>query len=117
MNSPTGKLRLWWRRWRWRLLAAYLLILAAAHVWHWWKPADQPPPQCCAAMVKAIDNERTLDRKIRFAYEDRGQSVDGSLPIVLLHGSPGAADNFQRLAPMSLTTLMSRAFAMPYSSS
>lgn len=100
MNSPTGKLRLWWRRWRWRLLAAYLLILAAAHVWHWWKPADQSPPQCCAAMVKAIDGESTLDRKIRFAYEDRGQSVNGALPIVLLHGSPGAADNFQRLAPM-----------------
>lgn len=55
-------------------------------------------------MVQAIDGEHLLDRKIRFAYEDRGKSVDGSLPIVLIHGSPGAADDFRKLAPLLEST-------------
>lgn len=99
MKSSPGKLRLWWRRWRWRLLAVYLLIVAGAHVWRWLQPADNPPPHCCAVSVNALAGERTLNKKIRFAYEDRGHGADGSLPIVLIHGSPGQAADFRRLAP------------------
>jgi membrane protein DedA with SNARE-associated domain/pimeloyl-ACP methyl ester carboxylesterase len=51
-------------------------------------------------MVRAIDGERTLDQTIRFAYEDLGQNKDDALPIVLIHGSPGEAGDFRRLAPL-----------------
>jgi pimeloyl-ACP methyl ester carboxylesterase/membrane protein DedA with SNARE-associated domain len=111
MKSPTGKLRLWWRRWRLWLVAAYVALVIAAHVARWSQHTDDAlarsitvasagASKCCAAVLRAIDGERQLDQKIRFAYEDGGQSVNGSLPIVLIHGSPGAADDFRRLAPL-----------------
>jgi len=105
MKTSPGRLKLWWRHWRWRLLAGYVLLVLAAHVVRWWQPADAPSVsnasnECCAQLVRAVDGERYLDKKIRFAYEDRGKSVDGALPIVLIHGSPGAAEDFRRLAPL-----------------
>lgn len=104
MNSSAGKLWLWWRRWRWRLLAGYVLLVVVAHTVRWWRPVDRLPASCCSMMVNAIDSERQLDRKIRFAYEDRGKSVTGELPIVLIHGSPGEANDFRRLAPLLETS-------------
>ncbi|MGE0883987.1 MAG: alpha/beta fold hydrolase [Blastocatellales bacterium] len=98
MTSSPGKLRLWWRRWRWRLLAVYLLLLLFAHVARWWRPADNAPSDCCSVMVQAIDGEHHLNEKIRFAYEDRNKSTSETLPIVLIHGSPGQAEDFRRLA-------------------
>lgn len=102
-NSP-GKLRLWWRRWRWRLLAGYVLLVLGAHIWRWWNPAEnlaEPGCSVCRSVqVQEIDGERHLAKQIRFAYQDWGQANETSLPIVLIHGSPGEADDFRRLAPM-----------------
>ena len=105
MNSSHGKLRLWWRRWRWRLLAVYVLAVLATHVWRWWKPDENlPAPQSCpvcrSAQVNAIDGDHPLSKQIRFAYQDRGQPNKAALPIVLIHGSPGEARDFERIAPM-----------------
>ncbi|MDX2044557.1 MAG: alpha/beta fold hydrolase [Acidobacteriota bacterium] len=106
-NSP-GKFRLWWRRWRWRLLAIYLLLVLAAHVWQWWDPADnfsepESCPTCRSALLNAIDGDRHLKQQIRFVYQDRGQptvSGEPALPIVLIHGSPGEARDFDQITPM-----------------
>ncbi|MGH9799855.1 MAG: alpha/beta fold hydrolase, partial [Blastocatellia bacterium] len=108
MEKAPGKLRLLWRRWRWRLLAVYVLLVLAAHIWRWWNPADNQPepvtcPACSSMLVNAIDGEGRLkdqSSQIRFAYQDRGQSAESSLPIVLIHGSPGEAQDFGRFAPM-----------------
>ena len=103
MHKAPGKLRLWWRRWRWRLFAFYLLLVLAAHVWRWWEPVENLPeacPSCRSVTVNAIDGEQVLNRQIRFAYQDRGQSAGSSLPIILLHGSPGEARNFSQIALM-----------------
>lgn len=107
-NSP-GKLRLWWHRWRWRLLAFYVLLVLAAHAWRWWKPVESLPepgicPACRFVQVNAIDGDQVLSKQIRFAYQDRGQSNESILPIVLIHGSPGEARDFNRIAPMLETS-------------
>jgi len=77
MNSSPGKLRLWCAL-ALRLVAVYLLVVLVAHIVRWWQPPnnlpiDKPPSECCEQMVPAINGEHTLDRKIRFAYEDRGK--------------------------------------------
>lgn len=100
MNSSTGKLRLLWRRWRWWLLALYGLSVFAAHVVRWAKPADNSPRACCQAMVREIDGDRYLNKQIRIAYQDHDKAASDTLPILLIHGSPGAAEDFRRLAPL-----------------
>lgn len=101
MNPSPGKFRLWWQRWRWRLLLAYGLVLLTAHVYRWWKPADNPPANCCVVQLNALAQDRTLPQAIRLAYEDHPAQESGEgLPLVLLHGSPGEADNFARVAPL-----------------
>ncbi len=103
MDNEPGKLRGWWRHWRWRLFALYLLLVLSTHVWRWWKPVENLPGFCfsCRSLtVNAIDGERILNSQIRFAYQDRGQTAESVLPIVLLHGSPGEAGDFSRIAPM-----------------
>lgn len=105
MGKATGKLRLWWGRWRWRLIAFYLLLVLSAHIWRWWNPADNLPdsgfcPACRSVVVPAIDGDQRPNGQIRFAYQDRGQSAAPALPIVLIHGSPGEANDFSRIAPM-----------------
>ncbi len=104
MTTSPGKLRLWWRRWRWPVLAIYLLLVLTAHLVRWWRPADNAPHICCSTMVQAIDGERHLNKQIRFAYEDRNKSLSDTLPIVLVHGSPGQAEDFRRLAPLLETS-------------
>lgn len=105
MGKTPGQFRLWWRRWRWRLLAVYVVLVLSAHVWRWWNPAENLPdpktcPVCQSAMVNELDGERRSGTQIRFAYQDRGQSGEAALPIVLIHGSPGEARDFNRIAPM-----------------
>ncbi len=105
MEKTSGKFWLWWRRWRWRLLAMYLLLVFAAHVWRWWNPEDNllefgSCPTCRSVQLKAIDGEQHVNQQIRLTYQDRGQSAKSALPIVLIHGSPGEARDFDQITPM-----------------
>ncbi len=52
-------------------------------------------------MVRAVDGDQRPDQPIRISYRDiHTKTGDRSLPIVLLHGSPGDASNFSRLAEL-----------------
>lgn len=104
-DKPSGKLRLWWRRWRWRLLFFYVLLVLAAHAWRWRKPAENLSELvtcsvCRSVTINELEGERRLGEQIRFAYQDRGQSGEASLPLILIHGSPGEARDFNRITPM-----------------
>jgi len=109
METTSGKLRSWWRRWRWRFLVFYLLLLLASHVWRWWNPAEKfsesaACPSCQFLMVNAINGEQRLEKKIRFVYQDRGANGESALPIVLIHGSPGESSDFNRIASLLETS-------------
>ena len=109
METASGKLWLWWRRWRWRFLVGYLLVLLASHVWRWWYPAENFSEsagcsQCRFLMVNAISGEKRLEPKIRFVYQDRGVTRESALPVVLIHGSPGEASDFNRIASLLETS-------------
>ncbi|MDX2032835.1 MAG: alpha/beta fold hydrolase [Blastocatellia bacterium] len=86
-----------WRRWSRRLLVAYLILLAVSHIARW--STDEPRFQeCCMATLQTVDGDRTLAKTIRLAYQDfHSDAGAASLPIVLIHGSPGEAANFRRL--------------------
>ena len=102
MKSSPGKLRSFWRRWRWRFVAFYTALLLVSHVARWLYPADEAPVKCCAAPVRAVDSDRYLDHRIRIAYQDYPAKNDnGALPVLLLHGSPGSADDFARISIVS----------------
>lgn len=51
-------------------------------------------------MLSAINGEQRLEQKIRFVYQDRGAIGESALPMVLIHGSPGEASDFNRIAPL-----------------
>lgn len=109
MEIASGKFWLWWRRWRWRFLAVYLLVLLASHVWRWWNPAENFSESvgcshCRFLMVNAVSGDQRLESKIRFVYQDRGAISESALPIVLIHGSPGEAIDFNRIAPLLETS-------------
>ncbi len=92
------KLRMWLRRWRWYFVAGYAALLLISHIARWINPVDESPKECCAVMTRAVDGERFLERKIRVAYRDyRIKNENAATPILLLHGSPGSADDFTRI--------------------
>ncbi len=60
------------------------------------------PPDRETVQIKTSD---TADRPVRLAWREWGETAaqdaqyGEALPLVLLHGSPGSADDFRRLAP------------------
>lgn len=55
-------------------------------------------------MVNAISGEQRLEPRIRLVYQDRGAIGESALPIVLIHGSPGEASDFNRIASLLETS-------------
>ncbi len=105
MEKKSGKFWMWWRRWRWRFLVVYLALLLASHIWRCWKPAENFSESalcsnCRFSMLSAINGEQRLEQKIRFVYQDREAIGESALPMVLIHGSPGEASDFNRIAPL-----------------
>jgi membrane protein DedA with SNARE-associated domain/pimeloyl-ACP methyl ester carboxylesterase len=102
MKSSPGKFRLFWRRWRRHLVVFYVALLLVSHVARWLRPADEAPKECCAVNVRAVDGDRYLDQRVRIAYQDYlAKNDNDALPVLLLHGSPGRADDFVRISTAS----------------
>ncbi len=82
------------RRWLRIALGAYCALLLASTVFR--LTGDEPrrlPEDRRTMEVSTPSSEGTL----RIAWNETHWEVDDSLPLVLLHGSPGSADNFDRL--------------------
>ena len=90
---------------KWRLgrlvLVAYLVALAASHVVRVLpRQTELGSHQVLSLVVVDPDGTRTK-RKINTTYLEWGREHQGQQPTVLLiHGSPGAANNFAQLAPL-----------------
>lgn len=91
------------RKWPWGrvLLAGYLVLLAASHtVRRLPRPLELDERRVIS--VAAVDRDgRRLARKVALTYLEWGPDHrDRGPTLVLIHGSPGAASNFDRLAPL-----------------
>src|SRR5215470_7942065 len=99
-GSPqTG--RRWLRRWRWRILAAYLALVVVSHVVRAIQARDQGFDNDDAAVtVQAVDAGRRAAKSVRIAYKEYRPGDGKDYPaVLLLHGSPGGKDDFDSLAP------------------
>ncbi len=103
--------------WRFWLLTAYLIALATSYAVRATLPDRPVPAGVITAEVASVDGDRRLERKVRLAWYDRGPGQDAWLDaddpgqateldaddpapvIVLIHGSPGAKENFAGMIP------------------
>ena len=95
------------RRW----LVLYAVALVGSVVTQWFTPAGVPPPPPGAQRTSTELPETTKAGRVEgsssrvSALRWRPEApAPGALPVLLLHGSPGSADNFARLAPPLTTT-------------
>ena len=95
--------------WRYLLLFAYAGLLLASYIYRWVRPSlEQPLPQGQArAVVPEVAGGHATQRKIEIVYsdfpasteDDKSQSPSAdNLPVLLIHGSPGGAHDFNGLA-------------------
>jgi pimeloyl-ACP methyl ester carboxylesterase len=97
-GAPAG------RRGRGRVfLAVYLVLLAASHVARFLTPDSQAPSDVLFAAVPAVARDTPTGGTLRLAYlrwDPPPDSPAPQRPVILLHGSPGSARDFERLGPM-----------------
>jgi len=85
-------------RWRWLLVGAYAAAWLVTAVVRGQAAAPSVPPGTNMLALPAVDGAMRSTRIVRLAYRDYVGSAPGATPIVLLHGSPGSAAVFDRLA-------------------
>lgn len=87
---------------RWLLLGVYLLLLAASHLVRALTAPPAPPADVPHLTVPVMDAEGPVPGAgdVRLAYRQWGEAGPGVATVVLLHGSPGDAGNFDRLGPL-----------------
>jgi len=95
--------------WRYILLFIYLGLLLASYLFQWSSPrqAHSLSPGRSVALLPEVDGDRFTQRKIELAYSDfpaaktevlSKDSLSEPLPVLLIHGSPGDGQDFDRLA-------------------
>ncbi|HRH44008.1 MAG TPA: alpha/beta fold hydrolase, partial [Pyrinomonadaceae bacterium] len=89
--------KIYQRRWFW-LLCVYLLLMGWSSIVRFRQPEKPFPDNKKSAILHAVSGEKTLETKIRFAYQEflPINSTD-STPIILLHGSPGDGGSLKKL--------------------
>src|SRR5215813_12105128 len=93
------------------IFAFYLILLMASHLTRLFQKENPVSPESLTVEVQAFDGDKTLDKRVRLAYREFTTSnsqqsnqvnntKDSRPVVVLLHGSPGNAKDFNSLAPM-----------------
>src|SRR5436853_523541 len=105
-DGSATKQRHWLRRWRWRIIAAYLALLVISHFVRVRQYADQRPGKNDAAViVQAVDANQRVAKPVRVAYREyRPDDGENHPTVLLIHGSPGQKNNFNALAPQLART-------------
>ena len=92
--------RPWWRKKRWLIPGVYALLVIASFTWQTLVPGA-PGPLPADYQQIALTPQRAAGSAsgapVRLAYRDLGPR--DAETVILLHGSPGSASNFDRLAP------------------
>jgi pimeloyl-ACP methyl ester carboxylesterase/membrane protein DedA with SNARE-associated domain len=88
------------RRRRWRIVAlGYLAALIVSHGVRW-RAAEPPLPGGTAVLDLSVVNGDAIDvqRRVRLAYTDLAPATGSSVPVVVLHGSPGRRSQLRRFS-------------------
>ena len=86
--------------WKWRLLLAYLLLLAISYVVRWERFHETDAAEVSTMMVPAIKADAPTTQRIRLAYQEYKAASDPNAGVVvLLQGSPGSSRDFAKLGP------------------
>jgi pimeloyl-ACP methyl ester carboxylesterase/membrane protein DedA with SNARE-associated domain len=98
-SHTPGKPRRWIRYLFLCLVAAYLVALGASYYQRGHLQPEEIPENRSFVTVAAVRGDQTVSGSIRVAYRDY-PATEGpqGLPVVLIHGSPGDADVFDRLS-------------------
>lgn len=86
------------RRWHW-ILVVYLVLLAASHAVRWLKP-EAPAAELAVEVPAFAGDEQLESGRVRLTYRAWGADDEDRPVVLLVHGSPGAASNFQALGPV-----------------
>lgn len=93
------------------IFAFYLVLLLASHLTRLFQKEKPLAPESLTVEVQAFDGDKSLDKQVRLAYREfttanpqnnnpASGATDTRPVVVLLHGSPGNARDFNSLAPM-----------------
>ncbi|MEM8932340.1 MAG: alpha/beta fold hydrolase [Acidobacteriota bacterium] len=96
------------RRWLRRALIAYAIVLIASHTVRLVNGRFDDPPALPDGVAAFSVDELTVEdgdvvptgRSIRLAYRQWGDDAPDRPVVLLVHGSPGGGDNFDRLGPL-----------------
>lgn len=83
------------------LLAIYLLTLSVSTVVRWIKKEVPANSDKQIVTLQAVEKDALTEQPIRLAYKDfPAKNATGNFPLILLHGSPGDGEVFDKLAPL-----------------
>ncbi|MBI3650170.1 MAG: alpha/beta fold hydrolase [Acidobacteria bacterium] len=94
--------------WRWRLVTFYIVLLLASHLIRALQKENPVSIQSSTIDVQAFAGDKPIDQTVRLAYREfiddsstqaLTTNEDPRPVIVLLHGSPSNARDFNSLAP------------------
>lgn len=91
------------KRFSWRFLAAvYFLLLLFSGFYRLWQPETKVTSDRKTVDLPTINgNYVKADKKVRFAYKELlPDETTDTLPVILIHGSPGDCEVFNKLAPL-----------------
>ncbi len=83
------------------LVFIYVSLLIWSGIYRYNTPESPVPNTKKSIQLRAYDNDKKLERKIRFAYIEKESKIEkDNLPVVLIHGSPGSAEVFDGLSKL-----------------
>jgi pimeloyl-ACP methyl ester carboxylesterase len=83
-----------------RAALVYIALLLISTVVRWTKSEPPPSPDKKFVTLQVIDREQAAADTIKLAYKDfPSKNSNGNSPVVLIHGSPGDSDAFNKMAP------------------
>ena len=91
-TSPTAR-----GGWKRRFLLAYLILLAASYV-VWGARDSEPPAKPGAVRIELPMVGGAPSSTVQLSYRDSRPDSATGLPVILVHGSPGSIQDFDKLA-------------------
>ncbi|MEP6900461.1 MAG: alpha/beta fold hydrolase [Actinomycetota bacterium] len=99
-KNLTSKKSIFSRKRFW-LIGVYVLLLIWSGVFRHSQPEKPVSNDKKIAFLQTIDGENTKPEKIRFAYKETlPEPPNDSLPVILIHGSPGDGEAFDALTKL-----------------